>query len=263
MADWTKFLSKSVAMGYCIEEKPYMVNNPADGNFKVPALEKGLDALELVHSSAGALSLTEIARSCGRSVSEMQRVVPYLAHRGYFVRDARGLYRGSSKMFRIGNHNPPFRDLVANAMGPMGEYSAKTGEGIHLSVLDGGELLILADSPGTGYLRIGVRVGSSHNPEEAVSGRVLLEFSGNGKTGRFEDIRKNGHEYSQSHLYRGVNDLAVPVLACDGTAIAAVATSWLDPSGGAGGALERLLPELGACALRISESFESDSPQNQ
>jgi DNA-binding IclR family transcriptional regulator len=245
------------------EKKPYMVNNPSDGNFKVPALEKGLDALELVHSSAGALSLTEIARACGRSVSEMQRVVPYLAHRGYFVRDARGLYRGSSKMFRIGNHNPPFRDLVANAMGPMGEYSAKTGEGIHLSVLDGAELLILADSPGTGYLRIGVRVGSSHNPEETVSGRVLLEFSGNGKPGRFDGIRKNGHEYSQSHLYRGVNDLAFPVLASDGAAIAAVATSWLDPSGGAGGSLERLLPELGACALRISESFESDSPQNQ
>lgn len=232
-----------------------MGNNPANGKFNVPALEKGLDALELVHRGAGAMSLTEIARSCGRSVSEMQRVVPYLAQRGYFVRDFRGYYRGSSKMFRLGNHNPPYRDLVANAMGPMGDFAAEAGEGIHLSVLDDGDLLILADAPGTGYLKIGVRVGSSHKPAETVSGRVLLAFCG-GVDKRYAAIREAGHEYAGSHLFRGVNDLAVPVLAGDGSLIAALATSWLDPASGKGKTIDRLLPALKACARRISESFE-------
>ena len=232
-----------------------MGNDPANGNFNVPALEKGLDALELVHRGAGAMSLTEIARSCGRSVSEMQRVVPYLAQRGYFVRDSRGLYRRSSKLFRIGNHNPPYRDLVANAMGPLGDYAARTGEGIHLSVLDDGDLLILADAPGTGYLKIGVRVGSSHKPVETVSGRVLMAFGGSAEK-RYGAIRESGHEYSQSHLFRGVNDLAVPVLARDGTAIAAIATSWLDPASGKVKTVKKLLPALEACARHISESFE-------
>lgn len=232
-----------------------MGNDPANGKLNVPALEKGLDALELVHRGAGAMSLTEIARSCGRTVSEMQRVVPYLAQRGYFVRDSRGLYRGSSKLFRLGNHNPPYRDLVANAVGPMGDYAAGTGEGIHLSVLDDGDLLILADAPGTGYLRIGVRVGSSHAPAETVSGRVLLAFGG-GVSKRHATIRENGHEFSESHLYRGVNDLAVPVLARDGTAIAAIATSWLDPASGMAKTVQKLLSALEACARHISESFE-------
>lgn len=228
---------------------------PANGN-SVPALEKGLMALECVHSNPSPLSLTEISRSCGRSVSEMQRVVPYLAERGYFVRDERGLYRASSKLFRLANRHHPYHYMAAIALPAMRDFAAKTGENIHLSALEFGKLLIVADVPGTSYLRLSATVGSLHVPRESVSGRVLLSFGEAGSLAAAKRIAKDGYEFSASHLFKGVKDLAVPVILPGRQVIAALASFWVDSVKTATSWKKRLLPELKKCADRISSSIE-------
>jgi DNA-binding IclR family transcriptional regulator len=229
---------------------------PANEKVHVPALEKGLSALECVNASAMPMSLTEISRACGYSVSEMQRVIPCLAANGYFLRDSRGLYRASSKLFRIANQHPPFRELVANAMPAMRMFASETGEGVHLSVMESGGLLIVADVPGTGYVRIGVRIGSVHEPAKTASGRVLLAFGNNGDASAYKEIARQGYEFTPSHLLKGVQDLAVPVRGRDGTVIGALATSWLDRVDEEKRLEGDILEALQKCAESISKMFE-------
>ena len=54
--------------------------------YTAPALEKGLDVLELLASVSEALTHSEIARRLGRSVSEVFRMLVCLEERGYISR---------------------------------------------------------------------------------------------------------------------------------------------------------------------------------
>jgi hypothetical protein len=45
------------------------------------------------------------------------------------VRDARGAYRPSSKLFRLATAYPPFRDLMSRAIAPMQQFADATSEG--------------------------------------------------------------------------------------------------------------------------------------
>ncbi|HEY4160380.1 MAG TPA: helix-turn-helix domain-containing protein, partial [Polyangiaceae bacterium] len=110
----------------------------------VPALDRGLDVLEQMAVSADALSLTQIARAAGRTVSEVQRTVARLTRRAYLVRDSQGHYRLSTKLFRLATTHPPFRDLVARSMPAMHGFTDATSESVHLGVLSDDLLLLVA-----------------------------------------------------------------------------------------------------------------------
>ena len=61
------------------------MNEAKPQKYTAPALEKGLDILELLSSTDAGLSLSEIARDLGRSVSEIFRMLVVLQQRGYTV----------------------------------------------------------------------------------------------------------------------------------------------------------------------------------
>src|SRR5690625_6410198 len=53
--------------------------------YRAPALEKGLDVLELLASHGGPLTTSQMATLLGRSVSELFRMVLALEYRGYIA----------------------------------------------------------------------------------------------------------------------------------------------------------------------------------
>ena len=53
--------------------------------YAAPALEKGLDILELLARSNVPLSQKEIAQKLGRTIGELYRMVMCLVERGYLV----------------------------------------------------------------------------------------------------------------------------------------------------------------------------------
>ena len=61
---------------------------PAAGGYSAPALEKGLDIVELLAAASTPLSTRAIAERIGRSKGEIFRMVFVLLQRGYLVRDA-------------------------------------------------------------------------------------------------------------------------------------------------------------------------------
>jgi len=247
-----------------------MVVPPSHGNnCVVPALEKGLDVLELFAKSGQELALSQIAKACGRSISELQRVVPFLEFRGYLIRNETGVYRLGSKLFRLANAHPPFKDLLIRALPLMHAFSNRTGESVHISTIADDRLLILGETPGTGYLQLAVRVGSTHDPTTTISGQVFLAYlrqpealailsrHGKGRAAlpHLEKIRRQGYEFHESYMIKGVFDLAVPVLQPATSILAVLVCSWVEhqvskPK------IKRLLPALNQCAAALAAAYE-------
>ena len=248
---------------------------PAPGSEKslVPALDRGVDVIEFMARTNEALSLTEIARAVERTVSEVQRTVAQLAARAYLVRDEHGAYRLSSKLFRLATTYPPFRDLVSRALGPMQRFADSTSEAVHLGVLSDDQLLIVAQVEGQGIVRLSLQVGSTQDPLQTVSGRILLSGQASDELSAFEQRRKlsrsararlaatavglaaRGYEYADSARVHGVQDVGVPVALPGGSIIAALTCSFL-PLKAAKPAPAPLVSALHVAAAAISASYE-------
>ncbi|MEM7446546.1 MAG: helix-turn-helix domain-containing protein, partial [Pseudomonadota bacterium] len=56
--------------------------------YRAPALDKGLDILELLAGEDGGLTQTDIAKALGRTANELYRMLDRLVRRGYIVRSA-------------------------------------------------------------------------------------------------------------------------------------------------------------------------------
>ena len=230
----------------------------------VPALQRGLDVLEHMAAQGSALTLSQLARDMGKDIFEIQRTVACLLERGYLTRDDAGVYRLSSKLFRLAQAHPPHRELVARAYPAMADYARQTGESVHLGILAEQRLLLLAEVPGAGLARVSLQMGVLLDPELTVSGRILLAFSptsnADDEPGRKQlsrqlaDIRAQGFEFAASGHVEGIWDLGVPVLTPDGEAIAALTSSWLQLRNQKV-RWKELLPVLQRCAGRIAAAF--------
>src|SRR6476660_8430990 len=73
--------------------------------YAVPALDKGLDILELLAQEAGGLSLNEIARVLGRTSSELFRMVVALARRGYIEQLNGDRYTLTLRLFEMAHRH--------------------------------------------------------------------------------------------------------------------------------------------------------------
>src|SRR4051812_18741900 len=85
--------------------------------YAAPALEKGLDILELLSNEAQALTPNQIAGRLDRSVNEIFRMLETLQRRGYLHRsDVGPAYRLTPKLFELGNRQPQMRRLLDVAL---------------------------------------------------------------------------------------------------------------------------------------------------
>ncbi len=230
----------------------------------VPALQRGLDVIEHMATRGDAVTLSQLARDMALDVYQIQRTVACLHERGYLTRDPAGVYRLSSKLYRLAQAHPPQRELVARAYPAMTEYARVTGESVHLGVMAEKRLLLVAEVPGAGLARVSLQMGALLEPELTVSGRVLLAFAPPNGDGvpeakgvlarRLAEIRAQGYEFAASGYVEGIWDLGVPVLTSDGAATAGLTSSWLHLRGQKDRWRE-LLPELRKCAERVAAAY--------
>ena len=203
-------------------------------DYHVPALERGLDVLELLAGRGTVMTQAEIARALERSPSELFRTLTALDRRGYLSRDpVSGAFGLTLRLFALGSRHRPHEGLVRAAERPMRALVEETGESCHLSVLDRGRLLVLAQEEGPGRVRLSVAVGSTIPPRQAASGRVLLAALSDAERdtilaedpgwtatpaaaqaqerSRLNAVRHRGYEEARGETVSGVSDLAVPI----------------------------------------------------
>ena len=90
---------------------------PDTSLYSAPALEKGLDILELLADSPAGLTQNQIAAQLGRSASELFRMVEVLERRSYVGRIAQSsAYQLTLKMFELAHRQPPVKRLLETAL---------------------------------------------------------------------------------------------------------------------------------------------------
>jgi DNA-binding IclR family transcriptional regulator len=141
-------------------------------------LLKGLMVLESVSRLEGrARSLEDIAERVGLTRSNAHRTLQTLTHAGYIVRDPEsGGYRCTLKMFELGAQQLASMDVRTLGAPFLRSLAHETGETVHLSVLEGLDVVyvdkIESPQPIRAYSVIGGRA-----PAYAVAtGKALLAF---------------------------------------------------------------------------------------
>ena len=241
--------------------------------YSAPALEKGLDILELLAGEEEPLSQSQIASRLDRSISEIFRMLAALERRGYVRRcDADGGYVLTLKLFELSSRHPAMDRLLSAARSEMRALAERAGQSCHLSVLDGDGILVVERAEAPISRTFSVKTGTSFSMTETASGRVLLTFqaaaeraafiarisetpgaepSGESLEHRLNAIADRGYEESVSDAVQGAVDLSCPILGHAGTALAALTIPFLHMRGNKMSQGDALAI-LRACADRIS-----------
>lgn len=222
----------------------------ADGkrDYAVPALEKGLDVLEMMAALYAPITPSQIAQRLGRSLQEVYRVVLALERRGYIVRppgeEALVL---STQLFGLATMFPPFRRLVDAAQPILNALALEASQACHMAVLDGLNQRIVAQVDSPAPIAIRLRVGAASPAVHGASGRTILAFQPTAVQEwcfseaaaleppdwlaacrkRVADIQARGYELIEGEVVHGVIDVSFPILNAQGRSLAALTMPFL------------------------------------
>jgi DNA-binding IclR family transcriptional regulator len=225
-----------------------MTDTEDSERYRAPALDKGLDILELLAAEEEALSQAEIAKALGRTPNEIYRMLDRLVRRGYVSRNASDRYELTLKLFGLAHLHRPVRRLVSQAAPLMRSLAARSLQANHLAVYDRAGVTVIAQMDAPGYWGIAIRVGARVSLFNTGSGHVLLAFrtpeeralmvaeqeDAAAEAGRlaeleprFVEIRRRGYEIMPSQQTAGIHNLSAPVLGPDGQAMAALTCPFI------------------------------------
>ncbi|WP_082078501.1 MULTISPECIES: IclR family transcriptional regulator [unclassified Bradyrhizobium] len=220
---------------------------PSGPTYSAPALEKGLDILEMLCRSNIPLSQSEIAESLGRSVSEIYRMLTCLVDRNYIVNIA-DTYAITTKVFELAHSNPPTNRLLAEAGPLMQELSSSLQQACHLTVYNQGRQIVIAKVDNPAGMGFSLRVGAELDVLVSASGRALLAFQDPETialrvkesvqrrpehasldiTPILDKIRKRGFESIVSLQIKGLHAVGYPILDTQNRAIAALTVPYAE-----------------------------------
>ncbi|PYB69694.1 IclR family transcriptional regulator [Rhizobium wuzhouense] len=225
------------------------MNDLDQDRYRAPALDKGLDILELLAGVDGGLSQAEIAKKLDRSPNEFYRMLDRLVKRGYVARLEGDRYVLTLKLFGLAQLHAPTRRLASLAMPLMRELAEITQQENHIVVYDRGHPVVIAQLEAPNYWGISIRVGSRMGLFDTGSGHVLLAFrspdvrsmmvaehvASGGLDGRMTEafaarldaIRTRGYEMMPSAQTAGVTNLSAPIVSADGEALAALTVPYI------------------------------------
>lgn len=216
--------------------------------YSAPALEKGLDIIELLAHEERGLSQSDIARAMGRTVGEIFRMLVVLTERGYLVQDPEtDRYSLTTKLFEVAHQTPLIKRLTALAGPLMRKLTHEINQSAHLGIISDEAVLIVGQVDPPGNHVMSIRLGARIDPWRASSGRVILAFVEEerlaelfsrvplpaGKTeadlrAELAQIRERGHEITDSFTARGIVNIAAPIFDHTGQTIAALTVPHLE-----------------------------------
>jgi DNA-binding IclR family transcriptional regulator len=212
--------------------------------YSAPALEKGLDILELLARTGHPLGTRQIAEELGRSKNEIFRMVHVLLGRGYLQRDedSDDLIL-SNKLFGLGMQTTRARDLVSVAAPIVERFAEEVRQAAHLVVAHRGETVIIAAASGGADMNFSLKLGYRRPLADAHSGLVLMAFQPDAVRrqmmaeclalmreppdpttliAELDLVRKRGAIIHESRDIVGVTDVVCPIVLADGRAAACV-----------------------------------------
>lgn len=221
--------------------------NGTGSRYRAPALDKGLDILELLAVQTRPMTLSAIVKQLGRSHGELFRMVQVLEQRGYIEQESGGEgYRLTDRLFSLGMQRPEIRNLLEIALPVMRTLANSIGQSCHLAMHSLGEIVVVARVESAELLGFSVRVGYRAPLPKSASGPVIYAFQPEDVRLRWEAmfrpplkgealakfraeaeaIRQREFATVPSLFVSGVTDISAPVLR-GGMASAALTVPYL------------------------------------
>lgn len=207
--------------------------------YRAPALDKGLDILELLSGTADGLSQAEIAKALDRTPNEIYRMLDRLVRRDFVRRTQEDRYEITLKLFELAHRRPPLHRLISQATPVLRAFTLKSEQAVHMVVQDRNVLVVVAQFDSPGYWNMSIRIGSQIGLINTGSGHVFLAFATpeeralmleaqglerlpEGLESRLDGVRAQGYENMPSAQTAGVFNLSVPIFGPLGSVLAVV-----------------------------------------
>jgi DNA-binding IclR family transcriptional regulator len=213
---------------------------PRTSRYRAPALEKGLDVIELLAAEKSPLNLSAISQRLGRSSGELFRMLQVLEFKGFItIAESGSGYVLTNKLFALAMAQAPVRSLVETALPIMRKLSHDIGQSCHIAVASEDQIVVITRIERPGDIGFSVRIGYRREIVRATSGLVLFAYQNDevrrawlkrcrlkGEAAdafveRANVVRARGHHEAASDFVRGIVDLSAPILRAD-TAVAAL-----------------------------------------
>jgi DNA-binding IclR family transcriptional regulator len=208
--------------------------------YRAPALEKGLDVIELLAAEKTPLNLSAISQRLGRSSGELFRMLQVLEFKGFITTSENGSgYVLTNKLFALAMAQAPVRSLVETALPVMRKLAHEIGQSCHIAVASEDQIVVITRIERPGDLGFSVRIGYRREIVRATSGLVLFAYqneevrrnwlkrcrlkgeAADSFVERANTVRERGHHEAASDFVRGIVDLSAPILRGE-TAVAAL-----------------------------------------
>ncbi|OWT56147.1 IclR family transcriptional regulator [Candidimonas nitroreducens] len=241
-------------------------------------LLKGLMVLEAVTDvEHPPRTVDELAAVVGLTRSNAHRTLQTLIHAGYIARDERGGgYRGTVRLFELGARQLAQLDIRKLATPLMQALADKTGETVHLSVLDGFDVVYIDKIDSPQPIRAYSMVGGRAPAYAVATGKALLAYQSDAYIDSYanalvahtratltslealrEDLKrvfKQGYAVNRGEWREGVGGVARVVFNNLEQPVAAVGISGpLDRLTAA--QVKRFAPEVVGCATAMSHGL--------
>ena len=208
--------------------------------YRAPALEKGLDVIELLAAEKSPLNLSAISARLGRSSGELFRMLQVLEYKGFITTAENGSgYVLTNKLFALAMAQAPVRSLVETALPIMRKLAQDIGQSCHIAVASEDQIVVITRIERPGDLGFSVRIGYRREIASATSGLVLFAYqddevrrlwlkrcrlkgdAADSFIERANIVRSRGHHEAASSFVRGIVDVSAPILRGD-SAVAAL-----------------------------------------
>jgi DNA-binding IclR family transcriptional regulator len=216
----------------------------------VSSVKKAMDILMLFTEHSSGLSLGEISRRIDLHKSSILRTLSTLASSGIIEKDSEnGTYRLGLLILEMAGNVLERYDFREQAKPFLEKLADKTGEIIHLSILDGGEIIYLDKKGAAQPLTVATKIWGRHPAHCSAMGKVLLsglsrdemeKALGPGPYQRMtkntitdpavlyqvlQCVRHDGYAIDDEEAFQGIRCVAAPVVGRDGCILAAISAT--------------------------------------
>lgn len=212
--------------------------------YSAPALEKGLDVIELLATAPDGLTISEVATALGLSISRIFRMIVVMERRGWLRKGDSDRYRVSYRVLDLAFRATPAEELAHVARPRMYALSRDSGQACHLVVGQGSSAFVVVRQESPCTIGFSLRPGTVVNLFTSSSGHVLLAFAeeeiaqailadapagvdADALRTRLQQVRRQGYEEQNSARVKGVRDISHPIFGFGGRSIAALTIPYV------------------------------------
>lgn len=149
---------------------------PAVSRYRVQVLDRTIAVLQSVADSETDLPAAEIARNLRLHKSTVHRLLVVLEHYRLIQKGPDGAYGLGTRLIELGECAIARLKLSEYAQPFLRELAAQTGEGAHVTILSGLEMLSIAHVEGRWSLQSLTRTGQRTQVHCTAAGKAVLAF---------------------------------------------------------------------------------------